>query len=99
MPSYHRRFKLSTFLILFGRTIGACLLVLMGFAGQAQAAITFVQQNSSDPQTPQTTVTVPYTLAQTAGNLNVIIVGWNDSTHTVSSVTDSKGNVYVLAVG
>ena len=32
-------------------------------------------------------------------NLNVAIVGWNDTTARVSSVTDTKGNVYTLAVG
>ena len=99
MPSYLRRLKLPSSPICFGRTLAACFLVLMGFAGQAQAAISFVQQNSSDPQSSPTTVTVAYTLAQTAGNLNVVVVGWNDATHTVSSVTDTKGNVYVLAVG
>ncbi|MGO8669865.1 MAG: hypothetical protein ACLQVD_00615, partial [Capsulimonadaceae bacterium] len=40
-----------------------------------------------------------FTSAQTAGNLNVVVVGWNDTTATVSSVTDSRGNVYTLAVG
>ena len=99
MPSFSRRFKLCSSLSLFGRGLGACLLALLGFAAQAQAAISFVQQNSSDPQSPSTTVSVAFTAAQTAGNLNVVIVGWNDATHTVSSVTDSKGNVYVLAVG
>jgi hypothetical protein len=63
------------------------------------ANIAFVQGNYSVPQTPQSTVTVTYTAAQTAGNLNVIAVGWNDGTATVTSVTDSKGNVYSLAVG
>ena len=29
----------------------------------------------------------------------MVIVGWNDSTSRVSSVTDTKGNVYQLAVG
>ena len=60
------------------------------------ANITFVQSNSADPQAPQTTVTVPYTLAQTAGNLNVVVVGWNDSTAKVNAVTDTKGSVYAL---
>ena len=32
------------------------------------------------PQTPQTTVTLPYTSAQTAGDLNVAVVGWNETT-------------------
>ena len=42
---------------------------------------------------------VTFASAQTAGNLNVVVVGWNDTIATVSSVTDSKGNVYTLAVG
>src|SRR6266403_1827919 len=98
MPSCLRRFKLPRSPILFGRTLGACFLVLMGISGQAQASITFVQQNSAVPQAPQTTVTVPYTLAQTGGNLNVVIVGWNNSTATVASVTDTRGNIYSPAL-
>ena len=42
---------------------------------------------------------ITYTAAQTAGNLNVVAVMWGDTTSTVSSVTDSKGNTYALAVG
>jgi len=79
----------------------ACLLLIAGAVGQAQAAvpIAFVQGNSADPQTAQTTVTVAYTLAQKVGDLNVVVVGWNDSTASVSSVKDSQGNVYALAAG
>jgi hypothetical protein len=62
-------------------------------------AIGFVQVNSAVPQTPQTSVSVAYTVAQTAGDLNVVIVGWGSSTATVGTVTDSSGNVYQLAVG
>ncbi len=51
------------------------------------------------PQTPQSTVTVNFPASQKAGNLNVVIVGWNDTTASVSSVTDSRGNSYLLAVG
>ena len=40
---------------------------------------------------------MPYTAAQTAGNLNVVAVGWNDATSTITSVTDSAGNTYQLA--
>ena len=42
---------------------------------------------------------MPYLSAQTAGNLNIVVVGWNDSTSAVSSITDSKGNTYSRAVG
>src|SRR4029077_12583210 len=63
------------------------------------ALIAFVQVNSATPQTPQTTVTVPYTLAQRSGDLNVVVVGWSDSTAKVISVLDSMGNAYSLAAG
>src|SRR6266705_2546284 len=84
----------------------SCVFAAFGFltwsgpaAAQTQAPIGFVQVNAAVPQTPQTTVTVGYAGAQTAGNLNVVIVGWNDATALVTSVTDSKGNGYSLAVG
>ena len=51
------------------------------------------------PQTPQSIVTVPFASAQAAGNLNVIAVGWNDTTATVQLVKDSLGNTYSLAIG
>ena len=40
-----------------------------------------------------------YPGAQTAGDLNVVVVGWNDTTATVQSVKDSGGNNYTLAIG
>ena len=59
---------------------------------------TFVQAKSTS-QTASASVAVTYTVAQTSGNLNVVAVMWGDTTSTVSSVTDSKGNIYALAVG
>jgi PKD repeat protein len=61
--------------------------------------IAFVQTNNATPQGSAPTVQVPFKSAQSAGNLNVVIVGWEDLTSTVASVTDSMGNVYVKAVG
>ncbi len=58
---------------------------------------TFVQLNSTTPQTAQTSVPVAYNQAQTAGNLNIVVIGFYSSTGTISSVTDSAGNVYTLA--
>ncbi len=75
----------------------SALFLVGGSLASAQAQIKFMQGNAATPQTPQTTVTVPYTLAQTLGNLNVVVVGWNDSTATVSSVKDTNGNSYALA--
>jgi hypothetical protein len=61
--------------------------------------ISYMQGNYATPQTPQTTVSVTFNAAQSAGNLNVVAVGWNDSKATVTSVVDSKGNTYTRAVG
>ena len=65
----------------------------------AQTAIAFVQTNSVTPAPSATSMSVPFTAAQSAGNLNIVVVGWNDITHSVVSVTDSKSNIYVPAVG
>ena len=61
--------------------------------------ISYVQGAYATPQSSPTTVSVTFTAAQAAGDLNVVVVGWNDSTATVSNVTDQSGNQYVLAVG
>jgi hypothetical protein len=42
-------------------------------------------------------VTVPYLQAQNGGDLNIVAVGFDDSTSTIASVTDSAGNVCQLA--
>ncbi len=65
----------------------------------ASGPITFVQVKSATPQTASASVAVTYTVVQTAGNLNVVVVGWNDTTSTVSMVSDSLGNNYALAIG
>jgi glucose/arabinose dehydrogenase len=56
----------------------------------------FVQVKAATPQTPQSTVPTTFTQAQTAGNLNAVVVGWNESSGNVSSVSDSAGNLYEL---
>ncbi len=83
-----------------GKYLALGLVLLIGFSvTNAQGSIGFVQVNSAVPQTPQSTVSVAYTKAQTAGDLNVVLIGWSNSTGQVNSVVDSKGNAYVLAVG
>jgi hypothetical protein len=64
----------------------------------APPPIAFVQVNASTPQTAQSTVATTFSLAQSAGDLNVVVVGWNESTGNVTSVTDSAGNPYQVAV-
>jgi chitodextrinase len=79
--------------------LASAVLLCWSLPATLPAAVSYVQSNSADPQTPQTTVNVTFTAAQTAGNLNIVVVGWNDSTATVAIVTDSKSNAYQVAVG
>ena len=61
--------------------------------------VKFIQATSAAPHPPQGTVTVRYPAAQSAGHLNVVVVGWRDATAQVQAVTDTTGNLYQLAVG
>src|ERR1700730_15899599 len=69
------------------------------FPQSLSAAPAYVQSNYATLHPTATAVRVQYTGAQTAGNLDVVIVGWSDSNAHVSSVKDSRGNAYHLAVG
>ena len=90
-----------------GATTGNVVATVSGLASNGVAftvqagapAIAFVQINSATPQSPQTSVTVPFTAPQSAGDLNVVTVGWFDATSSVVSVADTLGNVYSAAVG
>jgi hypothetical protein len=70
-----------------------------GFTYNAAVAIGFAQVAAATPQTPTQVVTVTYPGAQTIGDLNVVVVGWNDTSSTVVQVSDSAGNNYSLAIG
>ena len=61
--------------------------------------ISYVQGSYASPQNSQTAVSVKFDAAQQVGDLNVVVVGWNDSTATVSTVADTAGNAYTRAVG
>jgi len=72
-----------------------------GFTYTTSTTVISIAQkaNSATPQSPTATVSVPYLQAQTTGDLNLVVVGWNDATATVLSVKDSLGNSYTLAAG
>src|ERR1700731_584483 len=83
------------------RALWSCLAWLLGTAlsvPQGHAAIAYIQENYAVPQSPQAQVTVPFTGAQAVGNLNVVVIGWNDATSHVVSVSDTRGNVYSAAL-
>ena len=77
----------------------AFVLCLAGFCEPSWGTIAFVQVANTTLNTSNTSVTINYASAQSAGDLNVVIVGWEVATSDVSSVTDTKGNTYTLAVG
>ena len=80
--------------------VASAVLAASAFVPAQAAAPAFVQINSAVPQsTAASSVSVTFTAAQTAGNLNVVIVGWNDITANVSSLSDSAGNIYIRALG
>jgi IPT/TIG domain len=69
-----------------------------GYTYVPATGISFVQVNSSHPASPAATAPVDYLLPQTAGNLNVVVIGWGNTTSTVQSVTDTAGNTYTPAL-
>ncbi len=73
------------------------LITLLG-APRDSLAQSAVQVASATPQSPTANVSVSYSSAQTAGDLNVVVVGWNDTTAKIQSVTDSAGNAPVPTV-
>ena len=67
-------------------------------AAAAVAAPAYVQVNAATPQTDRSAVSVAYTQAQLAGDTNILVIGWNNATSNITSVTDLAGNVYRVAV-
>jgi hypothetical protein len=53
-----------------------------------------VQLNYTTPQSAQSHVTVAYRYPQSAGNANIVAIGWNDTSAVITSVTDTAGNSY-----
>ena len=49
-------------------------------------------RHPADQPNPPSPVT--YTNAQTAGDTNIIAIGWNNTTSNITAVTDSAGNTY-----
>ena len=90
----------------YGKPAFLVLLAAVALAGLLHPAallaaptISYVQGNYATPQTAETTVIVPFTAAQAAGNLNVVVIGWNNTTAAVGTVADTSGNTYTLTAG
>ncbi|HLK33201.1 MAG TPA: IPT/TIG domain-containing protein, partial [Terriglobales bacterium] len=61
-------------------------------AARGEQAPIFVQGNYGGGGSPGASAT--FSQAQTAGNLNAVLIAWQDATHDVSGVTDDAGNSY-----
>jgi chitodextrinase len=61
-------------------------------------AVGNVQSADQDPAYGNA-VAVSFPASQTAGDLNVVVVGWSSSTSSVTSITDSNNNTYLVAAG
>ncbi len=59
---------------------------------------TLVQASDATPQSPQDTVAATYADGQAAGDANIVAIGWNDTAASITSVTDTAGNAYQVAV-
>jgi IPT/TIG domain len=72
-----------------------------GTSSPGAGVIAFVQSNSvpATLQSSLTTLSATFKVAQTVGNLNIVVVGWGDTTSLVKTVTDSSGNTYSQAGG
>jgi hypothetical protein len=91
--------------------VGAVNVVVTNIDGQSgtlsngytytSTGITFVQVNSgpSRIQLSASSIAATYSHPELAADLNVVVVGWGDTTSSISSVTDSLGNIYIRAVG
>jgi hypothetical protein len=57
----------------------------------------FMQVAAAVPPATQSSVAVALANPETAGDLNVVAIGWNDMVARVTSVTDTRGNTYRVA--
>ncbi|HTT02130.1 MAG TPA: hypothetical protein VMG11_08575 [Steroidobacteraceae bacterium] len=83
--------------------------MLLAVAAAPAAAASYVQgaartlsaqqspQRPQSPQSPQSTLTVSFPSTQSADDLNVVFIDWDDTTSRVVSVTDASGNLYLRA--
>src|SRR5256884_7868968 len=67
--------------------------LLLCASQQAAAQMKFVQVNSAVP-TSTATISATYNSAQTAGNMNVVAIGWGRSLIKLQTLTHNKGHKY-----
>src|SRR5262249_45348495 len=76
--------------------VGSCSSTA-AFKPATAGLFSIVQRAYLTPQTPTSQLSVTFPSAQTSGNLNIVAIGWYDTTYSISSVTDTSGNAYQIA--
>jgi len=79
--------------------LGIVLILGVLVPGTRAQSIAFVQENFAVPSNSHSSASATYGATQTAGNTNIVAIGWSDSSSSVTSVTDTVGNSYSVAVG
>ena len=89
LPKKHRPMSPSV----SARSVQALLgiVVVLGLLVPSTRAqsIAFVQENFAVPTNSHSSASSTYGAAQTAGNTNVVAIGWSDGSSSVTSVTDT----------
>jgi hypothetical protein len=85
--------------LLASATVGSTTITLSSWkdvTANGPSTPAFVQVVSATPQTTPSSVAATYA-AETAGDTNVVAIGWENATTTISSVVDTAGNTYQVA--
>jgi len=81
-------------------TVGATTLTMSSWKeapANGPSTPAFVQLAAATPQSSPTSVAASYVNNEVAGNTNVVVIGWDSTTTTISSVVDNGGNTYQVA--
>lgn len=73
-------------------------LLVYGLTPPPPSGIAYVQGTSKSLTTSSPQISDGYPNSQNAGDLNVVVISWADTSSQIQSVTDSNGNTYSLAV-
>lgn len=68
-------------------------------AGAPPPSVALVQQAETSVLAGTNTLSQTFPAASLAGDLIIVSVKWGDQTVSISSISDSKGNIYTSAVG
>lgn len=91
--------KRTLLLITLIMLVVACGVQQPEAVGSVSQPLSFIQSRGASNVTSASSVALAFTSNELAGDLNVVFVGWNNTTAHINTLTDSRGNAYVLAAG